>query len=90
MFKVIKGGAGDGKYMSPKCIVNMDDTVDTFTEFVTIGWDVDKDTAVLIQNADTITLGYAYLLIANAFKNSYSQLDEDDKRIVDNTLPITI
>lgn len=80
--------AGDKvKHFAPSCTVLLDDNIDKFTDFVTVGWDYNKDTAVIIQNADTITLGFAYLMIAKAFKDSYDSLTDEEKLIVDKTLP---
>ena len=79
--------AGDKvKRFAPSCTVLLDDSIDKFTDFVTVGWDYNKDTAVIIQNADTITLGFAYLMIAKAFKDSYDSLTDEEKSIVDKTL----
>ena len=71
----------------PSCTVTMDNSIDRFTDFVTIGWDNNKDTAVMVQNADAITLGFAYLMIAKAFKDSYDSLTDEERAIVDDTLP---
>jgi len=83
--KVIAGGST--KSFAPSCTVTMDDSIDRFTDFVTVGWDNNKGNAVIIQNADTITLGFAYLLIAKAFKDSYDSLTDEEKLIVDKSLP---
>ena len=85
MLKVIAGGRAQS--FVPSCTVTMDNSIDRFTDFVTIGWDNNKDTAVIIQNADTITLGFAYLMIAKAFKDSYDSLTDEEKSIVDDALP---
>ena len=78
--------AGDkAKRFAPGCTVTMDNSIDRFTDFVTVGWDHNKDTAVIIQNADTITLGFAYLMIAKAFKDSYDSLTDEERLIVDKT-----
>ena len=83
--KVIAGGGA--KSFVPSCIVTMDNSIDKFTDFVIVGWDYNKDTAVIIHNADAITLGFAYLMIAKAFKDSYDSLTDEEKSIVDETLP---
>jgi len=85
--KVIAGGGA--KNFAPSCTVTMNNSIDRFTDFVTIGWDNNKDTAVIIQNADAITLGFAILLIAKAFKDSYDSLTDEEKLIVDKPLPRT-
>ena len=83
--KVIAGGST--KSFAPSCTVTMDDSIDRFTDFVTIGWDNNKDNAVIIQNADAITLGFAYLMITKAFKDSYDSLTDVERAIVDESLP---
>ncbi len=83
--KVIAGG--EAKRFAPSCTVTMDNSIDRFTDFVTIGWDYNKDTAVIVQSADTITLGFAYLMIAKAFKDSYDSLTDEERSIVDDSLP---
>jgi citrate lyase synthetase len=85
-FKVIAGGGA--KSFVPGCTVTMDNSIDRFTDFVTVGWDNNKGVATLLQNADTITLGYAYLLISQAFMSSYNQLGEEERNLVDATLSI--
>jgi len=83
--KVITGGGA--KSFVPSCTVTMDDSIYKFTDFVTVGWDYNKGTAVIIQNADAITLGFAHLMIAEAFKDSYNSLTDDERSIVDDSLP---
>jgi hypothetical protein len=83
--KVIAGGRA--KSFVPSCTVTMGNSIDRFTDFVIVGWDNNKDTAVIIQNADAITLGFAYLMIVKAFKNSYDSLTDEEKLIVDKSLP---
>ncbi len=83
--KAIAGGKV--KRFAPSCIVTMDNSIDRFTNFVTVGWDYNKDSAVIIQNADAITLGFAYLMIAKAFKDSYDSLTDEERTIVDQSLP---
>ena len=83
--RVIAGGKA--KRFVPSCTVSLDDSIDKFTDFVTVGWDHNKDNAVIIQNADTITLGFAYLMIAKAFKDSYDSLTDEERLVVDKTLP---
>ena len=83
-FKVIAGGGA--KSFVPSCTVSLDDSIDKFTDFVTVGWDHNKDNAVIIQNADTITLGFAYLMIAKAFKDSYDSLTDEERLVVDDSL----
>jgi hypothetical protein len=83
--KVIAGGGA--KSFIPSCTVTMDDSIYKFTDFVTVGWDYNKDCAVIVQNADAITLGFAYLMIAKAFKDSYDSLTDEERSIVDDSLP---
>ena len=83
--KVIAGGGA--KSFVPSCVVTMDNSIDKFTDFVTVGWDNNKDTAVIIQNADVITLGFAYLMITKVFKDSYNSLTDEERSIVDDSLP---
>jgi len=84
-FRVIAGGGA--KSFVPSCTVTMDNSINRFTDFVTVGWDNNKDNAVIIQNADAITLGFAYLMIAKAFKDSYDSLTDAERAIVDESLP---
>ena len=83
--KVIAGSGA--KSFIPSCTVTMDDSIYKFTDFVTVGWDYNKDCAVIVQNADAITLGFAYLMIAEAFKDSYNSLTDEERSIVDDSLP---
>ena len=83
--KVIAGGGA--KSFIPSCTVTMDDSIYKFTDFVTVGWDYNKDCAVIVQNADAITLGFAILMIAKAFKDSYDSLTDEERLIVDESLP---
>jgi len=83
--KVIAGGRA--KSFVPSCTVIMDNSIDKFTDFVTVGWNNNKDNAVIIQNADVITLGFAYLMITKAFKDSYDSLTDEERSIVDDSLP---
>jgi hypothetical protein len=84
-FKVIAGRKAER--FAPSCTVSLDGSIDKFTDFVTVGWDHNKDNAVIVQNADAITLGFAYLMIAKAFKDSYDSLTDEERSIVDESLP---
>ena len=52
-----------------------------------VGWDYNKDYAVIVRNAEPITLGFAYLMIAEAFKDSYNSTTDEERLIVDDSLP---
>ena len=55
----------------------MDNTVDTFNEFVAVGYDEQTGKTTLLQNADPLTLGQAYLLISKAFADSLKTLQPE-------------
>ena len=87
MAQLIVIAGGGAKRFVPGCTVTMDNSIDRFTAFVTVGWDNNKGNAVIIQHTDTITLGFAYLMIAKAFKDSYDSLTDEERSIVDDSLP---
>lgn len=62
------------KSFKPKCTIKMDNTVDTFTDFVAVGYNEQTGKTTLLQNADALTLGQAYLLISMAFADSLKTL----------------
>lgn len=66
------------KSFKPKCTIKMDDTVDTFNEFVVVGYDEQTGRTTLLQHADPLTLGQAYLLISKAFANSIQALQPEE------------
>jgi hypothetical protein len=69
----------------PKCSVQMDNKIETFTNFVTVGNDKVGRT-VILQNADALTLGQALQLLVVAFKESYDDLTQPEKDLVDGVL----
>lgn len=67
------------KSFKPKCTIKMDNTVDTFTEFVAVGYNEQTGKTTLLQNADPLTLGQAYLLISKAFADSLKTLPPEQR-----------
>lgn len=67
------------KSFKPKCTVNMNSTVDIFNEFVTVGYNEQTGKTTLLQNADALTLGQAYLLISKAFADSLKTLPPEQR-----------
>lgn len=73
------------KVLPAKCKVQMFDTVEVFKDdFVVVGM---KGTEPQLHyNADTVTLGYAWLMIGQAFKQSFSKLPDDMREKILNLL----
>ncbi|NLD21651.1 MAG: hypothetical protein GX664_04095 [Bacteroidales bacterium] len=65
------------KSFKPKCTIKMDNTVDTFNEFVVVGYNEQTGKTTLLQHADPLTLGQAYLLVSKAFANSIQTLQPE-------------
>ena len=72
----------------PKCSVQLDNTKETFSDFVVVGHVMETGKTTILQNTDAITLGRAYQMIASAFKDSYDKLSITEKDLVDSVLKI--
>lgn len=68
----------------PKCNVFMGSGVDTYHDFVMVGYDNETMKSTLLMNTDVITLGHAYLMIAKEFNEQYEALSDEDKKRVDS------
>lgn len=82
MFKVITGEKGE---LKPSCTVKMGHDVDVFEDFVVVGMPKNED-AVMLHYADAITLGKAFRLVGEAFKENYNGLSKEEQEIVDSVL----
>lgn len=84
MFKVLRGEDLGAQKLN--CRVSMDDSVESFTDFVTVGHNPMTGTTTLMQNADTITLGRAVRMTSAAFLDSYNALSAEDRVMVNDVL----
>jgi hypothetical protein len=62
------------KSFKTSCTVKMDKGVDTFEDFVTVGYNEQTGTTTMLKNADAVTLGKAALMVAAAFRESLEGL----------------
>lgn len=82
--QLIKGNAA--VQLVPKCSVQTDDTKETYTEFVAIGYNKKTGETVMHSFTDAVTLGKAMRMISKAFTKSYTALTEREKALVDSAL----
>lgn len=71
------------KKLKPKCTVQLENNVQSFDEFVVVGYDRNKANATLTHNTDVMTLALGLEMIKHAFLESYKVLDDKEKEIVD-------
>lgn len=74
------------KNFVPKCIIYLDNKTTVFDEFVTVGFSKDTSGVVLLSFADTLTLCMAYKLIKQTFMESYNELPEESKQLMEEFL----
>jgi hypothetical protein len=72
------------------CTVKMNDTVDTFTDFVAVGYSTETGETTMLHNTDALTLGQAYLMLAKAFNDSMSQLSPEERANVVDCLGVNV
>jgi hypothetical protein len=74
------------KTLKTSCTVKMFDTVDTFNNFVAVGYNEDSGKTIILQDADALTLGQAFVMVGQAFKKSLAGLSAEKKELVINLL----
>lgn len=70
------------RVLKPSCTVKIDNNVTRFNDFVAVGYDPETGNTTIINNADTVTLGQALLMINNKFQESLQALSEQDRQLV--------
>lgn len=68
----------------PTCTVKLENKVDVFNDFVTVGYCLKKQKITLIHNADILTLSLALEIITKAFQDMYVMLPPNEKEVIDN------
>lgn len=72
----------------PKCNVFSGKGVDTYTDFITVGYDESTGRATLHMNADVMTVGQAIQMLSVEFKSMYDSLSPEQKKDVDSILRV--
>lgn len=85
MFRVYSGYKVASDFKT-RCIVDMDNRREVFTDFVTVGYIEETGQTRLLQNADAITLGRALQMIALKFDESMKALSHDERELVEGIL----
>lgn len=62
------------RVMRPSCTIKLGDTTDKFSDFVTVGHNMETGATTLLHNTDPLTLGHALMLINNAFETTLATL----------------
>lgn len=74
------------KTSKPNCTVTLEDTKCSYDDFIAVGFNMETGKAMLLHNADAITIAYAKKLIEKAFVDSYNELSPEHKEVVDKYL----
>lgn len=83
--KLITTGTGK-RVMNPSCTIKMDDTANTFRDFVAVGFDNTTGITSLLHNTDAVTLGMAMMMINNAFESAMESLSVEQQADVYSVL----
>jgi hypothetical protein len=70
------------KTLNTSCTVKMNNGVDTFGEFVVVGYNEETGKATMLKNADALTLGLASKIIMKAFKESVAKLSPETQELL--------
>ena len=63
------------------CVIKIDGHVFANNEFIAVCYDGSEFN--MMQNCDAVTLAVAAKMISDSYQECYSNLDEDDKKMVD-------
>lgn len=75
--------AGGKEKFKSKCSVMLENTIETFEDYVVLGFDNKTGKATLMHNADALTLAVAQEMIKDAFCSMYKDLSDKEREIVD-------
>lgn len=79
-FEVLEGG---NKELKTSCTIKMGNTVENFSDFITVGYNMEKGKCSLFHNADVLVMALAVELTTNAFKEMYGKLSDEERAVVD-------
>jgi hypothetical protein len=66
-----------------KCTVQLDNEIQSFTDFITIGFD-QKGKVSVAHNCDILTISVGIEMMKYVMKEMYQVMPEDEKEIVNN------
>jgi hypothetical protein len=72
-----------GRELKPKCTVHIDNKVETFSDFVAIGFDKKVGQVKVMHNCDILTLTVGMEVLHNTMNDMYSKMPQAEKDIVD-------
>lgn len=70
------------------CRVSVEDEIKTFRTFVAVGFEKETNKVTLISNDDPLTAAVALEVVKEHFKNIYNELDDEQKRNVNEYLNV--
>lgn len=79
MLKLITNDAFK-KSLPTKCKVQINGEVETFTDFVTVGYNDESGETTIMRNTDAVTLGKALVMIQMAYNESIVGLSDSDMK----------
>lgn len=77
---------GGNQVMRPKCTVHLDNIVETFDDFVTLGFVKEKGEVKVVHNCDILTLKVGMEVLARAMCDMYDNMSQEEKDLVDPIL----
>ena len=74
------------KEFKPSVVVKMDKKVDTFEEFVVVGYNRKNNQFTMVHNADPLTLAVSLELVKNTMVQTYEAMGPEEKEAFDEFL----
>jgi hypothetical protein len=74
---------GNNKEFKPKCTVQLDSSVNSFEDFIVIGFTRANGSFTVVHNADILTLATGLEVLAQHIRKMYADLSSDEKLIID-------
>jgi hypothetical protein len=75
-----------GRELKPKCIVHIDNNVETFTDFVAVGFYKQEGKVKVMHNCDILTLTIGMEVLSNTLNDMYDKMPQSERDIVDKFL----
>jgi hypothetical protein len=74
---------GNDKVMKSKCIVHVNNTVDTYEDFVALGFNAKAQIVEVRHNCDVLTIHLGLKILTQVMAEMYDKMPQAEKDIVD-------
>lgn len=75
--------SGNNKVLRPKCIVHVNNNIDTYDDFIVLGFNKKDNTIEVRHNCDVLTIHIGLTILSQVMSEMYDKMPQAEKDIVD-------